>query len=230
MKISFEIFLERVREIRARIAAACEAAGRDPAEVNLMAVTKTHPVEAAAYAARAGLPCIGENRVQEAVKKMAEADFDISWELIGHLQSNKAKAAAEAFARIQSVDRIRLVRALDRHAGAAGKSLRVLLQINAGEDPAKFGAAVSEAPALLEAALGAKHLRVEGLMTIAPLADTPDVARATFARLRKLRDELREKFGAPLPELSMGMTGDLNEAILEGATLIRIGTALYGNR
>lgn len=228
--ILFEQFLERVDRIRGQIRLACEKAGRDPGEVKLMAVTKTHPLEAAAYAARAGLPCVGENRVQEALEKIRQADFSMRWELIGHLQSNKARAAAEAFDRIQSVDRAKLVAALDRHAGELGKRLPILIQVNAGDDPAKFGVAVDEAPALLEAALRAENLRVEGLMTIAPLDETREEARLAFARLRRLRDDLSARFGIALPELSMGMTGDLEEAIAEGSTLVRVGTALYGSR
>jgi PLP dependent protein len=230
MNITFPQFLERVESIRGRISDACRQAGRDPSSVKLMAVTKTHPLEAASFAARAGLPCVGENRVQEAIDKIEKADFTIPWELIGHLQTNKAKGAAQAFARIQTVDRIKLVGVLDRYAGEAGRILPILLQVNAGDDPAKFGATVAEAPALLEAALAAPHLRVEGLMTIAPLDDSPDVARAAFARLRLLRDNLAGSFGVALPELSMGMTGDLAEAVAEGSTLVRVGTALFGSR
>lgn len=230
MNITFPQFLERVESIRGRISDACRQAGRNPSSVKLMAVTKTHPLEAASFAARAGLPCVGENRVQEAIEKIGQADFTIPWELIGHLQTNKAKGAAQAFARIQTVDRIKLVGALDRYAGEAGRILPILLQVNAGDDPAKFGASVAEAPALLEAALAAPHLRVEGLMTIAPLDDSPDVARAAFARLRRLRDDLAGSFGVALPELSMGMTGDLAEAVAEGSTLVRVGTALFGSR
>lgn len=230
MLFSFEEFVARVDEIQGRVGSACVAAGRDPGEVKLMAVTKSHPVEAAAFAARAGLPCVGENRVQEALEKMERADFSIPWELIGHLQSNKAKAAAQAFSRIQSVDRVKLVRALDRFASESDRLLPILLQVNAGDDPAKFGATVADAPALLEAALEASSLRVEGLMTIAPLDQSGEVARRAFARLRRLRDDLAGRFGVDLPELSMGMTGDLEEAIAEGSTLVRVGTALYGAR
>lgn len=230
MHVSFAEFLERVNAIRQRVEVACAKCHRDPSEVVLMPVTKTHPVEAANYAARAGLLRIGENRVQEALEKIGGADANLRWELIGHLQSNKAKVAAATFARIQSVDSSRLIRLLDRCAGEAGRKLPVLLQINAGRDPAKYGVELEEAPALLEAALATEYLQVEGLMTIAPLAESREVARRTFARLRELRDELAQQFGARLPELSMGMTGDMEEAVAEGATLIRVGTALYGTR
>lgn len=228
--ILFEEFLKRVESIRGRIRVACEAAGRDPVTVKLMAVTKTHPVEAAAFAARAGLLCVGENRVQEALEKIGQANLPISWEMIGHLQSNKAKVAVQIFDRIQSVDRLKLIRTLERHAKEEGKRLPILLQVNAGNDSAKFGATLAEAPALLEAALTAENLVVEGLMTIAPLDETREAARAAFARLHHLRNDLSGRFGVALPELSMGMTGDLEEAIAEGSTLVRIGTALFGAR
>lgn len=230
MFIAYETFRQRADALHARIAAACAAAGRNPAEVTLLPVTKTHPPAAAEYAARFGFAAVGENRVQEAVDKRAQAPTGLRWELIGHLQSNKARLAVTHFDRIQSVDSEKLLATLDRAAGELGKTLPVLLQINAGQDPAKFGAEPADAPRLLEAALARPHLRVDGFMTIAPLADDPAVARRTFANLRMLRDELAARFGSPLPELSMGMTGDLEAAVAEGSTLVRIGTALYGPR
>jgi hypothetical protein len=230
MFIDYETFRQRADGLRARIAAACARAGRDPAEVALLPVTKTHPAAAADYAARYGFPAVGENRVQEAVEKQARATAPVRWELIGHLQSNKAKLAAAHFARIQSVDSEKLLQVLDRAAGELGRRLPVLLQINAGNDPAKFGAEPADAPRLLEAALAKPHLQVDGLMTIAPLSDDPAVARRTFAHLREIRDRLAAAGGMPLRELSMGMTGDLEAAVLEGSTLVRIGTALYGPR
>lgn len=226
-------FPSALSNLQARIAAACSAAGRDPAGVRLLPVTKNHPAEAVALAVAAGLAAVGENRVQEAVSKQADcaaAGVRARWELIGHLQSNKAKLAARHFDRIQSVESAKLLDLLDREAAAAGRVLPVLLQFNAGNDPAKFGAEPADAPALLEHALGRTALRVEGLMTIAPLSDDPAVARRTFANLRALRDDLVARFGHPLPELSMGMTGDLEAAIAEGSTLLRVGTALFGER
>jgi pyridoxal phosphate enzyme (YggS family) len=230
MTLPYDEFKTRADKVRAQIAAACVAVGRDPAQVELLAVTKTHPAAAADYAARYGLRAVGENRVQEAVAKRAECSAAITWELIGHLQSNKAKLAAETFDRVQSVDSVKLVNHLDRAAAAAGKVLPILLQINAGQDPAKFGAEPTDAPALLEAALAAGALRVDGLMTIAPLSDDPDVARRTFVNLRTIRDELAGRFGTPLCELSMGMSGDLQAAIEAGSTQVRVGTALFGTR
>ncbi|HUR57409.1 MAG TPA: YggS family pyridoxal phosphate-dependent enzyme [Opitutaceae bacterium] len=234
MLIPYEEFARRADALRARIAKACAEASRDPAQVELLAVTKTHPAEAAAYAARYGLRAVGENRVQEAVDKRSAALPGLRWELIGHLQSNKARLAAQHFDRVQSVDSEKLLNQLDRAAGELGKTLPILLQINAGDDPAKFGADLADAPRLVEAALTRKNLRVDGLMTIAPLgrtdAETAAHATRTFNALRTLRDELTAKTGAPLRELSMGMTGDLRLAVLAGSTLVRVGTALFGAR
>jgi pyridoxal phosphate enzyme (YggS family) len=228
--ITYEEFKSRAAAVRAQIAAACVRAGRDPAEVELLAVTKTHPAAAAEFAARYGLRAVGENRVQEGVAKRAQCAAPIAWELIGHLQSNKAKLAAAHFDRVQSVDSEKLLNQLARAAGELGKTLPVLLQINAGHDPAKFGADPADAPRLLDAALAKPHLRVDGLMTIAPLADDPAVAARTFAHLREIRDRLAAQTGAPLRELSMGMSGDLDAAIAAGSTLVRVGTALFGER
>lgn len=230
MFIDYDTFRERADSLRARIAAACVAAGRNPAEVTLLPVTKTHPGTAADYAAQYGFKAVGENRVQEGIEKRATVVSPLHWELIGHLQSNKARLAVTHFERIQSVDSPKLLTVLDRAAGELGRKLPVLLQINAGNDPAKFGAEPADAPRLLEVALALPHLQVDGLMTIAPLADDPAVARRTFANLRVIRDDLAAHFGVALRELSMGMTGDLEAAVTEGSTLVRIGTALYGPR
>jgi pyridoxal phosphate enzyme (YggS family) len=232
--IAYEEFVRRADAVRAQIAAACAAAGRDPRHVELLAVTKTHPAAAADYAARYGLRAVGENRVQEAVDKRAQTTAAVQWELIGHLQSNKAKLAAQHFDRVQSVDSEKLLNHLDRAAAELGKTLPVLLQINAGNDPAKFGAELADAPRLLETALAKKNLRLDGLMTIAPLGVTPAETAAhaerTFANLRALRDDLAARLGTPLRELSMGMTADLAIAVAAGSTLVRVGTALYGAR
>lgn len=230
MLISYEDFQANLARVNEQIAAACGRAGREVDSVRLLPVTKNHPADVARYAWQAGLRSVGENRVQEALGKMGEADAELAWELIGPLQSNKAKKVAEHFDRVQTVDRAKIAQALDRYAGEAGRSLAVLLQINAGRDPAKSGAELEQAPALLEAALACPNLRVEGLMTIAPLSDDPEVARRTFASLRECRDVLSERFGVELPELSMGMSGDMAEAIAEGSTMVRVGTALYGQR
>lgn len=228
--ISFNDFKANTERVLEQIAEACRSSGRSSAEVELLAVTKTHPVEAVEYAARFGLKAVGENRVQEAIDKKPLSPASLRWELIGHLQSNKAKLAAEYFDRVQSVDSQKLVKLLDRAVGEKGRTLAVLLQINAGRDPAKFGAELEDAPALIEATLSCKNLRLDGLMTIAPLSDDPDVAKRTFLALRELRDQLAPRFGIPLRELSMGMTGDLAAAVAAGSTQVRVGTALFGRR
>lgn len=230
MLIDYQTFCQQADALLQRITEQCGKTDRDSREVKILPVTKNQPAEAADYAARYGLTAVGENRVQEAVDKRAQVTSPLRWELIGHLQSNKARLAATHFDRIQSVDSEKLLAGLDRAAGELGKKLPVLLQINAGHDPAKFGAEPAAAPRLLEIALSKPHLQVDGLMTIAPLSDDPDMARRTFANLRAIRDDLSTRFDLPLRELSMGMSGDLEAAIAEGSTLVRIGAALYGPR
>ena len=230
MLIPYEEFKRRAEVLSGDIAAACAAAGRAPASVQLLAVTKTHPAQAAEYAARFGLAAVGENRVQEAVEKKPLSPPGLRWELIGHLQSNKAALAVATFDRIQSVDSVKLVDRLARAAADRGQPLPILLQINAGEDPAKFGADLDQADTLLEAALRSPSLVTQGLMTIAPLSADPAVAERTFVRLREVRDRQQTQFGHPLPELSMGMSGDYAAAIAAGSTMIRVGTALFGAR
>jgi pyridoxal phosphate enzyme (YggS family) len=230
MFITYDTFHKRAEGLLQNMAAVCQRAGRNPAEVSLLPVTKTHPAAAAEYVARYGLPAVGENRVQEAVDKRAQTTAALRWELIGHLQSNKARLAATHFDRVQSVDSEKLIAALNRAAMELGKRLPVLLQINAGHDPAKFGAEPEAAPRLLELALAQPGLQVDGLMTIAPLSDDPAVAHRTFANLRTIRDGLATRFGVPLRELSMGMSGDLAAAIAEGSTQVRVGSALFGPR
>lgn len=230
MLLTYEEFKSRADNVRSQIDAACHRAGRDPAGVELLAVTKTHPATAADYAARYGLRAVGENRVQEAVEKRPHCSVQLQWELIGHLQSNKAKLAAAHFDRVQSVDSEKLLNHLNTAAAALEKTLPVLLQINAGRDPAKFGADIEDAPRLLELALTKANLRVDGLMAIAPLSKDIAVAERTFNTLRVLRDDLSARFVTPLRELSMGMSGDLDAAILAGSTQVRVGSALYGIR
>jgi len=230
MLIPYEEFKRRAEALSGAMAAACAAAGRPASSVALLAVTKTHPAAAAEYAARYGLGAVGENRVQEAVEKKPSGPAGLRWELIGHLQSNKAALAVATFDRIQSVDSVKLVDRLGRAAAERGSPLPILLQINAGEDPAKFGADLDQADALLEAALRQPALVTQGLMTIAPFSDDPAVAVRTFNRLREVRDRQQAQFGHPLPELSMGMSGDFAAAIAAGSTLIRVGTALFGAR
>lgn len=228
-----QVFYKHFLSLLERITTATEAAGREEGSVELLPVTKFHPPEAIQWCIRAGLAGIGENRVQEAASKRevlgAEAG-KLRWELIGHLQSNKAKLAVETFDRIQSVDSVKLIERLARLAAERGRILPVLLQFNTGRDAAKSGFEVEQASAAADAVLAAPELAWQGLMTIAPLSDDPAVARRTFAGLRELRDRLAERYGHALPVLSMGMTGDLEAAIAEGSTQIRVGTALFGER
>ena len=228
--INYSKFKENLSVVRARVARACEVSDRLETTVSLLPVTKNHPVEAIYYAVRSGLKAVGENRVQEASDKRGSCTDEVRWELIGHLQSNKAQDAVATFDRIQSVDSLKLLRRLDRFAGEQGKKLAILLQCNTGKDPNKYGFAEEALPSALEAALKMPNLQVDGLMTIAPLDDDPEVAGAAFKSLRELRDALTERFAVPLPDLSMGMTGDLELAIAAGSTQIRVGTALYGER
>ena len=228
--ISFEAFENNLNEVKSRIHTACIAVGRAVDSVQLLPVTKNHPLDAVQYAVRSGLPAVGENRVQEASKKHAQYSGKVRWELIGHLQSNKAKDAVAMFDRVQSVDSLKLLNRLNRCAEQTGKTLAILLQCNTGADPNKHGFSIGEMEAALEAALAAESLQVDGLMTIAPLDDDLDVAKAAFEGLRDLRDRLSAAYQLPLTELSMGMTSDLEVAIAAGSTQIRIGTALYGIR
>ncbi|WP_269522467.1 YggS family pyridoxal phosphate-dependent enzyme [Coraliomargarita parva] len=228
--ISLDEFKQNLASVCARMDAACLAAGRDPASVQLLPVTKNHPEAAPEYVAACGLGAVGENRVQEAVAKQAACTASLRWELIGHLQSNKAKEAVAHFDRVQSVDSLKLIQRLNRMAADSGKCLPILLQFNTGEDPNKYGFSCNEADAVLEAALACPHLQVEGFMTIAPLDDDLEVAKVAFDGLRALRDRLADSFQVPLSELSMGMTGDLEVAITAGSTQIRVGTALFGSR
>lgn len=228
--IPLNTFVANLEQVQLRIAKACKAADRSVDSVTLLPVTKNHPVDAVDYAAQYGLLSIGENRVQEASKKRKICKSAVSWELIGHLQSNKARDAVGTFDRIQSVDSMKLLKKLDRYASEAGKCLPILLQCNTGKDPNKSGFLVESMPRALELALSLDSLQVDGLMTIAPLDDSLDVARHAFEELRILRDNLSNKFNTLLQELSMGMTGDLEQAIAAGSTQIRIGSALYGSR
>ena len=228
--VSSDQFKAHCEGVLARIQAACARVGRDSASVRLLPVTKTHPIEAALLAYGYGLRAVGENRVQEAAQKRPLAPADLRWELIGHLQSNKAKQALQAFDVIQSVDSAELAIRLGRLAGEMGLRREVLIQVNSGDDPAKFGCDLAAAPAVLEAALAYPALKVTGLMAIAPLSDDPAVATRTFEALRRCRDELEARFAVRLPELSMGMSGDLELAVAAGSTCVRVGSALFGER
>lgn len=216
--------------LRDRMQRACDRCGRRPETVKLMAVTKRFPLEFAAEAHAAGLTLLGENRVQEGVEKIREAAFPARWELIGHLQSNKAQLAAQHFDRIQSVDSLKLARRLDRFAGESGKRLPILLQINTGRDPGKFGLEVEQVENVLEKILQLDSIQVDGFMTIAPLPPLMDTAKRAFDALRLLRDQLAGRLGESFTELSMGMSFDLEAAIEAGSTCVRVGTGIFGER
>jgi PLP dependent protein len=223
---------ERLAEVQARIAAAAERSGRRPADVQLIGVTKTHPPAMARAAVAAGLVDLAENRVQELVDKMPEVP-GARWHLVGRLQRNKVKDVVGRHVLVHSLDRRSLADALARRARAANLVQRVLVQVNVGDDPAKGGCQVDETLALVAYARDLPHLTVEGLMTIPPMpppeADPSEAARPHFAVLRALRDDARERFPEVI-HLSMGMSADLEAAVAEGATMVRIGTALFGPR
>ncbi len=224
-------FVRARADVLVRIAAAAARVGRDPASVTLVAVSKTHPPDRIQAAVDAGLADLGENRVQEAADKIPDVR-GARWHLVGPLQSNKARRAVELFASIQSVDSIDLARRLDRIAGEVrpGDRYPVLLQVNVADDPAKAGFA----PATVEAGVGEllalANLRVDGLMTIGPLVADADAARPTFVALRELSARLRATHPELGAALSMGMTDDFEVAVEEGATIVRVGRALFGAR
>lgn len=229
LMIEYEKFLENLDRVREGIGRACEMSGRLES-VKILPVTKTYSVEVVEYVVRAGLRGVGENRVQEAVEKKGLVKGDLRWELIGHLQTNKVGLALKTFDRIQTVDSEGLLLKLNSGAEVCGKVMRVLLQVNAGEDPAKYGVSCEGVDRLLEVALGLRNIRVEGLMTIPALSEDVGVAERAFNRLREKRDEMEEGFGVELGELSMGMSGDYVEAIKAGSTVVRIGSGLFGRR
>jgi|UniRef100_A0A7V6A526 pyridoxal phosphate enzyme (YggS family) len=226
--------MDRIRrnleEIKRRLDDAARRAGRDLADIRLVAVTKTVGVERLKIAVAAGQTLFGENYVQEASGKIATLGPGLTWHFIGHLQSNKAKAAVELFDLIHSVDRLSLAQALEQAAARRDKIQDLLLQVNVAGEASKSGAAPEHVEDLLREISKMPHLRVMGLMTMPPWFDDPEKVRPYFRALRELRDRLRDVHGAELPELSMGMTGDFEVAVSEGATLVRIGTAIFGQR
>lgn len=224
--------VSRVRAVEERIARACERAGRERSAVTLVAVSKTHPVAVVRQAIEAGLTVFGENRVQEGVRKIEalRGEFPrLSWRLIGRLQSNKAKTAVRYFEEIQSVDRISLLEILSREAGAS-KRCPVYVEVNVGGESSKGGVPPVECGALVRAALAAPSIELRGLMTVPPFSDDPEASRPFFRELRDMRDRLEQETGSALPGLSMGMSHDFEVAIDEGATVVRVGTALFGPR
>jgi pyridoxal phosphate enzyme (YggS family) len=228
------ILLENIKNIYRKISSAAIRSGRNPFDVELVAVTKTVSLERIKEAVSLGLRIFGENRVQEAQKKIAEcgvqcADCNIEWHMIGHLQKNKAKTAVHLFELIHSLDSIGLAKELNRHAEKAGKVQRVLTEVKLSEEGTKYGVAGEDLMEFIDAVSRMKNLKLEGLMTMPPFFEDPEMARPYFRKLRELRDKA-EKKGYKLPALSMGMTNDFEIAILEGATMVRIGTGIFGER
>ncbi|MBI2186342.1 MAG: YggS family pyridoxal phosphate-dependent enzyme [Acidobacteria bacterium] len=224
---------DRLAGVRARIAAAARSAGRDPSSVCLVAISKTFPIDLVREAYAAGHRDFGENRVQEALDKIdASRDLPLRWHLVGHLQSNKARRAAPAFATIQSIDSLDLLRKIDVAAAEAGASPELLIQVDLAGEATKFGVPPSDVPALFDAASRLRAARLVGVMTLPPYPETPEDSRPWFRQLRELRDGWIAA-GVPaamLRELSMGMSGDFEVAIQEGATIVRVGTAIFGRR
>lgn len=227
-------FVDRISEVRARIAEAALRVGRDPAQVELLGASKEMPPERVRLAVAAGLLHLGENRVQEARRKI-EALADLqpppTWHMIGHLQSNKARHAVRLFEWIHSVDSVALARELDRRRAALGRPLQVLLEVNTTGEASKHGVPPEACLERIGELAGFSNLRFRGLMTLGRWSPDPEVARGSFRQLRELRDRARERYPElPLDHLSMGMSGDFEVAVEEGATWVRVGTGIFGPR
>jgi pyridoxal phosphate enzyme (YggS family) len=223
---------ENLKHVMDRIAAAARRAGRDPSSVRLVTVTKTVDHDRIRQAIAAGAAILGENRVQEAKEKIEALGKVASWHLIGHLQTNKSKYAVKLFDLIHSVDTLELAKEIDKQAAKAGKVQDVLIEVSIAGEAAKAGVSIGDTVRLVKEAAGLKHIRVLGLMTMPPFSDDPEDSRPYFRKLRDLADAVRKEgiAGMSMNELSMGMSGDFEVAIEEGATLVRVGTAIFGER
>jgi pyridoxal phosphate enzyme (YggS family) len=231
---SLEELRKRLDEVRLRIAASAQLSGRQPEEIKLIAVSKTHPAEVLRRAIEAGVADLGENRVQEAEGKIEGIGRTRArWHLIGHLQSNKARRAVSLFDLIHSLDSVELAQRLDRLCSEEGRSrLPVLIQVDLGGEETKAGASESELSEIVERVAACEHLSLTGLMTLPPFFEDAERVRPFFRRLRELRDRYKARghFGDASGELSMGMSNDFEVAIEEGATMVRVGTAIFGER
>jgi pyridoxal phosphate enzyme (YggS family) len=233
-----EVIRQRLSAVQRRIAAAAERAGRDPSDIRLIVITKGQPVPRLRVLAESGQTLLGENRVEEALPKIdALGDLPgLSWHLVGALQSRKVPLVGDRFDLIHSVDRVKVARRLDRVAADLGRPQRILLEWNVSGEPSKAGWRLEQGPAWEAAVaevgqvLSLPNLVVEGLMTVGPLTDDVETQRAAFRRVAELRRRLGDRLGCDLPELSMGMSDDFEAAILEGATIVRIGRAVLGER
>lgn len=221
---------DNIARVREKIGESALRAGRSPEEVRLVAVSKTVDVAMIREAIAAGVDCCGENYVQEAREKVGEIGEAVEWHMVGRLQTNKAKQAVGLFSMVHSLDSLDLAKALGRHALAAGRTLEVLLQVNIAGDAAKAGIRAEEVEHLVEEVSLVQGIRVRGLMTMPPFFSDPERVRSMFRTLRRLREGLVSSSGRNLEELSMGMSGDFETAVEEGATLVRIGTAIFGVR
>jgi pyridoxal phosphate enzyme (YggS family) len=221
-----------VAAVEQQIAAACCRAGRARTEVKLVAVTKTRSAAEVSEVIGCGITAVGENRVQEALAKKRLVTRPAEWHLVGNLQTNKAKKALDIFDVVQTVDSARLAQELETRCATASRSLPVLVEVNTSAEASKHGLAPESTPAFIESLLALKHLRLTGLMTIGPglAVEDAEASRPCFRLLRELAEDCRRRFGIALPELSMGMSSDFPVGIEEGATIIRIGTALFGPR
>jgi pyridoxal phosphate enzyme (YggS family) len=219
-----------LQSVQNRINAACARAGRQSSEVTLLAVTKTHPPETVSQAAALGLVFFGESKVQEAKAKIPLCPGRLRWHMIGHLQTNKCRDAVELFEMIQSVDSLRLAEEIDKRAEQCSKRLPILLEVNAVGEASKFGYRPDTLLRELAAINALRRIEIHGLMTIPPWGPNPEKVRPAFRMLRDLKEKCEQLIGAPLPHLSMGMSGDLDVAVEEGATIVRVGTALFGER
>ncbi len=223
---------ENVKRLEEKICAACHRSGRQRQEITLVAVSKTRTPEEITAAIRAGITNIGENRVQEAAAKKPLVTLPATWHLVGHLQTNKVKKALELFSVLQSIDSPHLAVVVQKRCEQMATTMDVLIEVNTSKEPTKFGVAPEKLNELVETVLQLDKLHLVGLMTIGPgwAVEDPEASRPCFRLLRQLAETLRQRFSIPLPHLSMGMSSDFVQGIEEGATIIRIGTAIFGPR
>lgn len=221
---------ENLQQIQARVEAACARSGRPTSDVSIMAVSKGHPASAVKELVELGQVLFGESKIQEAKEKIPQCPGSARWQMIGHLQTNKARDAVRMFDMIQSVDSLHLAEELQKVADKACKTVKILLEVNVAGESSKFGYAPGRVLDEFMDLNAFPRLEIHGLMTIAPWSPTPERARPYFRRLAELRRQCEDRLGAPLPVLSMGMSGDFEVGIEEGATLVRVGTLLFGER